>query len=117
MKRKDKIIHRKTEQGRKFVLTKAQRTALEILSSSNFMKPVTCSAFAREMWPASRMHTKSSNQGNGATRGKAAWLCAGSYLAKLMKLGLVSNFCTRDTYGYYLTEKGREALAIGYRYK
>lgn len=75
------------------------------------MKPVSCQAFAKAMWPDSRMHTKSSNQGNGATRGKAAWLCGGSYLAKLMKLGLVSNFLiSNGPYGYYLTKEGLQAL-------
>lgn len=42
------------------------------------------------MWPDSLMHTRVSNQGNGATRGKAAWLCGGSYIAKLVIKGLVN---------------------------
>ena len=53
------------------------------------------------------MHTKVSNQGNGATSGKAAWLCAGSYLAKLEKLGLVS----RGHDGYkYISQEGKSRL-------
>ena len=36
------------------------------------------------------MHSMVSNQGNGSTRGKAAWLCGGSYLGRLSKAGLVS---------------------------
>lgn len=52
-----------------------------------------------------------SNQGHGACRGKKAWLCAGSYLKKLCKKGLVRENWTRDGQSRYrITPKGRETL-------
>lgn len=85
--------------------------ALTILSDTTTEKPMSCRKFARLMWPDSHMHLKVSNQGNGATRGKAAWLCAGSYLAKLKRSGFVDNFNTKNGYGYYITENGKQLLA------
>lgn len=80
--------------------------ALQIIESRG---RVTCSEFAVLFWPDHNMHKKVSNQGNGAARGKAAWLCAGSYLAKLIKKGYVTHDyeipqCRR------LTSEGRKYL-------
>jgi hypothetical protein len=92
-------------------LTKSQVKALTILKGTTYHKPMSPVAFARLMWPLSNMHTKSSNQGNGATRGKAAWLCAGSYIAVLRKKNLVDNFLdVKSNYGYYITSTGLERL-------
>lgn len=60
--------------------------------------------FARYMWPDSGMHTKSSNQGNGACHGKAAWLCGGSFLGKLRKKGYLKNLSNE------ITSEGKEAI-------
>ena len=67
------------------LLSDSQFRALEILISTNIERTFSARAFAEKMWPQSNMHTKTSNTGNGATRGKAAWLCGGSYLRKLEK--------------------------------
>jgi hypothetical protein len=81
-------------------MTDKTKQALTILSQ--YPKGVSCAFFAEKMWPDSPMHRKVSNQGNGATRGKAAWLCAGSYLAKLRQQGLVS----KDANGLYTLARG-----------
>ena len=78
--------------------------ALQILQSN----PGCCAKkFAELMWPDSDMHQKCNGQG---VRGSAAWLCAGSYLAKLAKRGLVSRrgHPTR----YYITFEGRKLLPV-----
>ncbi len=82
--------------------------ALNILSDTNRSRPMSASGFAILMWPDNTMHTKSSNQGNGACRGKAAWLCGGSYLAKLAKRDLVR--FTFNPNGYYISKEGKEAI-------
>lgn len=87
-------------------LTKAQYKALNILKGTDYFNTMASAEFARRMWPDSNMHRKVSNQGHGATRGKAAWLCGGSYLAKLRHKGWVSN--GKGSYGYYITQQGRK---------
>lgn len=62
------------------------------------------------LWPNSSMHLKSSNQGNGACRGKAAWLCAGSYVGRLKKSGLVTGFLGDERFGIRLTKLGEELM-------
>lgn len=54
------------------------------------------------------LFTAVSNQGNGACTGKKAWLCAGSFLGKLQKRGLI--FRDRDMRSYRLTTAGEEYL-------
>lgn len=79
--------------------------ALKILADN---KRITAADFAVKMWGESHiMHKKVLNTGNGATAGKAAWLCAGSYIGRLKKMGLVSNFSLE---GYELTDAGKVAL-------
>lgn len=74
---------------------------------------ITASRFAELLWPESYMHKKSSNQGNGACTGKAAWLTAGSYIGKLRKKYLVEY--AQDQWGFFrgyrLSTKGKELLA------
>jgi len=91
-------------------ITTKQRKALEILASK---RQVSARDFALRMWTDSNMHKKVSNQGNGATRGKAGWLCGGSYLSKLEILGLAKrsrwdengNHISIST--FEITEKGK----------
>lgn len=56
------------------------------------------------------LFTAVSNQGNGACAGKKAWLCAGSLLGKLKKLGLVAEKPYSDPPRFLLTSKGASAL-------
>lgn len=74
---------------------------------------ITASRFAELMWPKSDMHKKSSNQGNGACTGKAAWLAAGSHIGKLRKMYLVEYATDNSGFfrGYKLTPKGEQLLA------
>src|SRR5687767_10596445 len=92
------------------VLTDTQRKALEWLR--DHPQGVKAAEIAWVLWPDSIMHRKTSNQGNGACRGKAAWLCGGSYLGKLAKKGLVRWSSTREVNSgaYYLTDEGAKAL-------
>ena len=83
--------------------------ALTIVKGAGF-DGIDCTTFAIKMWPDDNMHTKHSNQGHGACMGKAAWLCAGSYLSKLQKAGLVHWAGHQRRSMYRITEKGRQAL-------
>lgn len=69
---------------------------------------ISNSGFAQKMWPDSNMHTKVSNQGHGACSGKAAWLCGGSFLKKLVKHGYLKHSFFPN--GYKLTEKAEELI-------
>lgn len=74
---------------------------------------LTASAFAQHFWPRDAIvHRRVSNTGNGATRGKVAWLCAGSYLAKLVKSGYIKRVLDDNgvTALFSLTSKGRSHL-------
>ena len=84
-------------------MTPTQKRALEILADSSYDKPIGAREFAQKMWPDSLMHTKVKNTGNGACTGKGAWLCGGSYLAKLRIKNLVSYNIFKN--GYYLKLK------------
>lgn len=88
-------------------LTEAQHKALNILKVTDYDKGMYCRKFAQLMWPDSAMHRTSKNTGNGACCGKAAWLCAGSYLAKLRKKGWAND---HGHNGWYLTADGKEIL-------
>jgi hypothetical protein len=90
-------------------MTPSQIKALTILKDTSYSKPFQAAEFALKMWPDSDMHRKTSNQGNGACVGKAAWLCAGSYLGKLYKKGWIAT-CLYPG-GYYITSNGRAALS------
>lgn len=88
-------------------LADAQLKALNILRETTYDKRISCRGFAKKMWPDSNMHTSSKNTGNGSCRGKAAWLCAGSYLAKLRKKGWAND---HGHEGWYLTVEGRRII-------
>ncbi len=93
-------------------LTNAQLKALKILSATSYSNPISAAGFAEKMWPDSNMHTSSKNQGHGATTGKAAWLCGGSYLAKLKKKGWIY-ICGDYLNRFYISQKGKEAIKAG----
>lgn len=96
-------------------LTPTQKRALEILNGIKKpyegMKP---RAFAYKFYEGTKnewLLTAHSQQGNGACAGKKAWLCAGSYLAKLCKKGLVKSIYDKNRgFVYAITAKGEEAL-------
>lgn len=63
--------------------------ALKILHNNPF---ITASRFASLYYVGKEyeyLFTAISNQGNGACAGKKAWLCAGSFLGRLYKEGVV----------------------------
>lgn len=66
--------------------------------------------FAEHLWPDSLMHRRSYNTGHGACRGKGAWLAAGSYVARLEKMGLVRQYGFGMDHKIYLTELGLESI-------
>lgn len=87
------------------LLTIKQYEALKLIKAFPGMN---AKRFAMLFWPNSPAHTKTSNQGNGACHGKAAWLMAGSFVGKLRKKGLVRWGIKRlgeiDN-GYYIPSK------------
>jgi len=91
-------------------LTAFQIKALTFLSKTSWDKRTSAAGFAEAMWKDTdtSMFSSSKNTGNGATRGKAAWLCGGSYLRKLIQKGWV--WWDDHPTGYYITEKGRRIL-------
>jgi len=89
-------------------LTPPAIKALTIVKDRPFITPTEFSYF---MWPDSDMHTKTSNQGRGACTGKAAWMCAGGYLGKLLHRGLLQVRYVGDSPRYYLSREGEKALA------
>lgn len=57
------------------------------------------------------LYTASSNQGNGACRGKKLWLCAGSLLGRLVAKGWVRRRISRDgRISFMLTFEGEKRL-------
>jgi len=93
------------------------RRALAILATAG--EPLrgtgmTANTFATQYYAGTKneyLLTAVSNQGEGACAGKKAWLCAGSYLGRLAKQGLVRRHMTRDgKILFFLTEQGRDAI-------
>ncbi len=84
--------------------------ALKILSKYHYPDGLTARDFAQEMWEDSPAWKRSYNTGNGATRGKGMWLCAGSYLSKLRYKGLIYVDYDRGYSLYTLSNKGRGLL-------
>lgn len=91
-------------------LSKKSIKALKILNKYSYPNGLTASDFAKEMWANSPAWKRSYNTGNGATRGKGMWLCAGSYLSKLRYKGLVYVDYDRGYSLYTLSSRGRELL-------
>ncbi len=95
--------------------TKITPRTIEALQILRDKKPKSASGFARLFWPGYNMHVKGSNAGtHGSRRGNGAWLCAGSYLAKLERRGLVRKQydpTSIDLFGIAsLTNAGEDAL-------
>lgn len=94
------------------MITKTTYKALKALSKGTYQRGISAKALAWTLWGEDPRYeylfTASSNQGNGATCGKKAWLCAGSLLGKLARRGLAGH--DKEFRGYYLTLKGEEAL-------
>ena len=81
--------------------------ALKIIRDNRRIYPMR---FAQLFWKDNRsLFTKMSNSGNGAVAGKAAWLCAGSFVAKLKKRGFVWVDCVFGT-EYIITQEGNKAI-------
>jgi hypothetical protein len=96
----------KTAQREKLIkLTPSLKRALEIIKDSDYPdKLYGYRGFAEKMWPDSLMHHRSKN----GVVGTGAWLCAGSYMGRLAKLGVVVKDHRRN--GFYITYKGKELL-------
>lgn len=60
--------------------------ALYLIKNRN---PRSYRQFAQWFWPDSKMHSNLTNCGNGIRRGAGAWFCAGSFLGKLERQGLI----------------------------
>lgn len=85
-------------------LTEKEKKALRIIAA---YKGIRARGFARKMWPDSPAHRCTYRSGHGSARGKGAWLCAGSFVGKLIKKGLAWKEWKG---GYTITRKGQEAL-------
>ena len=97
---------------KKTSLTPSRRKALEILDKSSSL---TAGSFAVQYYTEPRhqyLFTAVSTQGNGACAGKKVGLCAGSFLGKLAKEGLVRREydMRRGLWMFRITEKGKKAL-------
>lgn len=92
------------KQQKPIKLTPALKKALEIIKDTSYSKQFGYRGFAEKMWPDSLMHHRSKN----GVRGTGAWLCAGSYIARLAKQGLAYKDHKRN--GFYITSKGRELI-------
>lgn len=94
------------------MLTKNSYKILKAIEPGSYASGINAKAVAWSLWgddpKREYLFLASSNQGNGACRGKKAWLCAGSQVGKLRKKGLVDY--DRNFTGYYLTRYGREAV-------
>jgi hypothetical protein len=88
------------------MITNSQKRALLILKETSITNRMMPREFALKMWPDSNMHNTTKNTGNGACRGKAAWLCGGSYIGKLAAKGWVTR--GMEDCGAYLTSDGRK---------
>ena len=91
------------------MLTTSQIKALTILQHTSYENDMGLRDFAEALWPGNSMHVSVKNTGNGATSGKAAWLAAGSYLAKLESKGWIRKN-RESSVRVYLSSKGKELL-------
>ncbi len=94
------------------MLTDMQYKALLAISKGTYRRGVSAKTLALTLWGDDpnyeHLFLASSKQGNGATRGKKAWLCAGSLAGKLRKAGYIQYDC--DFTGYVLTLAGDAAM-------
>jgi hypothetical protein len=95
----------------KIHLTPSQYKALGILRDTGYDNRYSAKRFAEAMWKGTKtnMFTSSKNTGNGSTKGKAAWLCGGSYLCKLAKKGWVyHDYWPNNT--FWITTEGKRVF-------
>ena len=90
---------------KKIKLSKVCYRALTIIRDRPGISP---RYFAEYMWPDSEGWRHNFRGGGGTQRGKGMWLCAGGYLKKLAKKGLI-NWSYRDI-GISLTYQAKELL-------
>ena len=94
------------------MVTKKEYIILKAIASGSYERGINAKAIAFTLWgddPAYEyLFSACSNQGNGACRGKKAWLCAGSLVGKLRRRELVNY--DRSCTGYILTRAGRQAI-------
>ena len=85
---------------------------LKVIEPGTYSQGVSAKAVACSLWQDDPDHSylfsACSKQGNGACRGKKAWLCAGSLIGKLRKKGLVDY--DRHFTGYVLKASGKAAV-------
>lgn len=92
------------------MITEKTYHALSILNEHDWEHPMTANEFAKKMWPDSPAWRKVYNTGNGATSGKGMWLCAGSYLNKLLERQLVVHDLCCYTPVWRISLTGRMAI-------
>jgi hypothetical protein len=85
-------------------LTPKARIALDLLSGTNYRNTLSAKALAGRLWPE-----KLAACGTYLRRG-GLYRAAGAYYSKLQKKGLVGHWITDFDSGYYITQKGVEAL-------
>lgn len=88
-----------------------QAKALKILTEHPGLSAMKFAAYYFDKPEQEYLFTVVSNQGNGACAGKKAWLCAGSMLGKLRKKQLVGIDHYDVSSKYFVTARGRKALA------
>lgn len=79
--------------------------ALRHLQGTSIRDTRSAKALARLMWPERLQACGTSLRRGGLYR------AAGAYYSKLQKLGLVGHWMTDFDKGYFLTDKGAQALA------
>ena len=95
--------------------TKEYVYAVKIQSEKKDRIKIKARGFAEKMWnPNAEIFLSHKGSNNGVQKGKAAWLCAGSYIGRLKKRNLVRDIF----YGkgqYRITEEGIKARGFPIR--
>jgi len=84
------------------------KRTLEVLQILHDHPDIGAERLSHLLWPDNDMHRKVKNCGNGARTG-IGFLCAGSYMARLIKKGLVWRSFPGGN-GYQLSADGRKVL-------
>lgn len=82
-------------------MTDKMATALQIIKDN---PGIRAKGFGLTMWPDGAHH-RHSNGGNGSQAGKGMWLCAGSYLSKLYKAGMIEHV-SGNVWEYKISRQG-----------
>ena len=92
-------------------MKKESRTYEALKLLSEHPNGIAVRLFGLRFWPDNVMHSKVFNTGRGgACKGKAGWLCAGSFLSKLKRKGLVDVLFNEHLILYKLSNRGRTIL-------